>query len=168
MRYMTIGLAGLLFLSLSSSAIADDAEKTLKSFGAFVVGGEWEFKSAAGENVALKYSWFGKEKFLRLSGTRDGKATDKIVVIGVDPKTKKVTIWDFSVQGVIVPTMTQKEDGIWNVEAAFTGNNGQNITWKGKYVRVGKDELHLESIEFNVGDKKGVLPPTSVWKRNRS
>ncbi len=169
MKRISLCLVGLMVLSLSSFARGEetDAEKTLKSFGEFMVGGVWKME-LDGKKRTSHYSWFGDNKFIRISTTTDGKPDDSLLILGIDPNTEHVSLWGFSEKGVSTSTLTQHDKNVWNVEVTFNNDAGQKNTWKGRFVRIGQDELSIETIEvIEDGTAKKVLPAW-VWTRHKS
>ncbi len=184
MKRIAFCLSSVMVLSLSSFARGEEtnAEETLKSFGEFMVAGVWKtevenFSISIFSNLArrrptftcqLQLSWFGNNRFIRASTTVDGKPDDSVVVIGVDPQTKKVSSWEFSPQGFAMGTMTQQVEGMWICKSPLNAGGNENAVTM-KWVRVGQDECSLELFFVaKDGAEQSVFPVPLVWKRHKA
>ncbi len=152
MKRIAFCLSSVMVLSLSSFAQAEetDAEETLKSVGEFIIGGVWTAEGGDGED-GIQFSWFGKNKFIRIkfiriSGPKDKEPMDLEIVIGVDPTTKKVSTWVFMPVGFRKGTMAQQEKGVWISTFPVLSDDGQESVQVFKCVRVGQDECSIEAF----------------------
>jgi hypothetical protein len=132
-----------------------------------LVDGKWT-PTGKTNDVVHQYRWFGKGKFLQLSGTTNGEKDDGITVIGIDPATNKLTWWGFGDQGLGKFTMTLEKEGEWILAGEFTTPDGDKIVWKSKAVRVGQDEVRLTPVESSLNSVKQDAPvDVSIWTRHR-
>ena len=184
MRCLTLGLVGLLLISVVSSLQAEETEgeKAFKSYGEAAVGGIWKSTQQVVEReddqwkptgevneVATEYHWFADKKFLQLIGTWNGKRGDRLAILGVAPKTNEFTWWRFGGNGLRVTACTPDKDGNWIFQGTLTDPDGREIEWKRRLRLVDKNTLSHEPMEAFVdgepADKSFLRPPT-VWTRH--
>ena len=154
-------LSTALLLAASMVVGQAEGEKAFKSYVDFAVGGVWTC-TIDGEELKHSYHMMDGGQFLQLQGK--GGLVPYVAIIGVDPKSKQCTWWNFMEDGGVGQNkMTLESDGVWLLQGRGDGPKGQ-VRYKGRLTRVGKDEVREKIIVFRIGDDDQGTP-TNVWRR---
>jgi hypothetical protein len=187
MKRITVGLCAVLVFGLVSSSLSaqEEVEKTeteraFDEYAKFltrgvwkatvklgeVVGDEWQPTGEVSERV-LEYRMFGEGRYMQLIETVDGEQRDRIVIIGVEPETDKVTWWLFGPNRVISGT-SKKKGNAWVIEGSMTNDEGKEVEWT-SIRTLGKDELRMETSAKVDGEEmpKEALAPPVTWKLHK-
>jgi hypothetical protein len=186
MKRFTVGLCAMLILGLVSSVSAqDEAEKTetekaFDEYAKFLTRGVWKATVKLGEVVDGKwqptgevservqeYRLFGGGRYMQRIDTADGEPRDRMLIIGVDPETDKVTWWFFGPNRVVSGTSTKKENA-WVIEGSMTNDEGQKVEWRNSRT-LGQDEFRVEFHAKTDGEEapKEALAPPVTWKLHK-
>jgi hypothetical protein len=89
-------------------------------------------------------------------------------LIGINPETKRCTLWTFGRNGPVWQMLTLESDGVWVMTTGpWVSPEGDILTWKAKLVRHGEDELHFvpQGLTKN-GEHQDPIGDVSVWSRH--
>ena len=146
-------VGGLTYAELSG-------EDVFKSYTSFALGGVWR-TTIEDEVLEHSYQKFGQGKYVQVTGERSSPPFAGI--LGVNPETKKCTMWLFLDDGGFGRNvLTQLSENIWLLEGAGVGPAGKSRL-KYTITRVDQNTLK-QDVEFAV-DGGDLVKRTNVWTR---
>ncbi len=155
-------MSSLATLVLVASSVVGQAqpEQALKEWGDLVVGGVWVNTNADGEKTQHTYRWGINNRFLLF--TSRGAQFPGQSMIGVDPKSKQVTFWDFSEDGSVGNgTLVRVADGVWTMKGESHGG-AEDSTWSLRATKVDADTIKVDMYVQN-----GEPSEDRVWTRHQ-
>ena len=147
-RFFRIALA-LFAVSMvaAGTANAGTAEDVFESWSSVFSGGTWT-TIVDSQPHEHSYRKVLGGRFLEIE-TKDGSRSSK-VVLGIDPRTKKCTFWQFDNQGGVTRIhLTEMGDNSWLLEGTGSGPDGKS-RYKSKVTLIDRNHTQEEMIEHIV------------------
>ncbi|MCR4412748.1 MAG: hypothetical protein NUV77_10025 [Thermoguttaceae bacterium] len=141
------------------------AEKALKEWGDFLVGGTWTATDAQGKKLEDRWEWLLNKSFLYVTRRLDGQVL-LVAIGGPDPATGRWTYWVFAEQGRIFQGVNRiGKKGEFLYQGAGK-HKGQSSFVKGEVAKLGPDKLQEKVLE-NIQDGKRLPAEVLVWTRTK-
>ena len=159
--FLGISLALVVSTIAAGTANAGTAEEVFDSWTSAFTGGTWT-TTIDGQPHKHAYRKVLGGKFLELE-TKDGRRSSR-VMLGIDPKTKKCTFWQFDDQGSVTKIeLTTASGNVWLLEGTGSGPDGKS-RYRSKVTLIDKNHTREEMIEHLVNGK---AQPTQTrhWTR---
>ena len=171
MKRITVSLACLMMLCLSSSLRAEESEgeKAFQSYAKHMVGGIWKSTQPTQEQNQFvnEFRWLAGNRFIRNVGSINGEPFGGITITGVDPETDKVTTWWFLRRRTSKTTMASEKQGVWIGTGEFVNADGDKVKQTIKTTFVDEDEIRMEMVERSVNGEKQDVESTPPWIMHR-
>ena len=176
---MVFGLSSVLGAQEDNQATQTDTEKAFQEYADFLARGVWKATVKRGQVVdgkwqptgeteeqVMEYRRVGGKKFLQRIDVVNGEPRDRMLIVGVDSETDKVTWWLFGPSGA-TSGVSNKRDGAWIIEGSFTDEQGQKVEWK-RIRTLGDDESRVETVAKVNGVEvpQAAMAPPVIWKRH--